>query len=106
MLFRFAQAVADARLGPQLLPEVADIDPEVLRVLGMRRASHRRQQLALGDHPSRRVRECREQLPLARGAAERLGLAIQPRDPARQVDSSDPTRSRARNSASAKGFST
>src|SRR5437763_3115120 len=60
LLGRELQAVADAELGQdvswagrvgfELLPQPADKDPQILHFLGLRRAPHLAQQMAMGKH--------------------------------------------------------
>ncbi len=48
------------RSGLDLLPKLADVDPEVLRVLGMRRAPYGGENLLMREHPAGMTRGTRE----------------------------------------------
>src|SRR4051794_30949661 len=83
-LVHISESVADtwfglqqACCGTELLAEVPDINAEVLRILDMRRAPNRGQQLTVSDDPSLHPDQDRQQVPLARREPQRFGLAIQ-----------------------------
>src|SRR5438552_12722276 len=73
----FRHPIADARLGQHdlrviglvldLLPQLADIDPQILRVLDMRRAPDRGEDLLVRQHPASVAGEERQQIELLRG---------------------------------------
>ncbi len=63
-----------------LLPELADIDPQILRVLGMSRSPNRRENLPVRHDPPGMLRQKRQELQffgrqLQLGAAARDAMA-------------------------------